>query len=166
MKKNILITGSTDGLGKIAAIKLAKDGHVVFLHGRNADKLDKVIEEVKEISNNENVKGFVADFSDLAMVKKMAQEVNDSISSLDVLINNAGIFKSSATLNQDGLDMRYAVNYFAPYVLTHALISLLGKSNSARIINLRFNTSNIEDTLERLAKEVLPLFHTNKVKTS
>ena len=136
MKKTILITGSTDGIGKLAAIKLAKDGHEIYLHGRNAAKLDKVIEEVKSLSNNENVKGFTADFSDLDEVRVMAQQVNSELSKIDVLVNNAGIFKSQASHNKDGLDIRLAVNYLAPYLLTKELMPLLNKGNEPRLVNL------------------------------
>lgn len=136
MKKTILITGSTDGIGKLAAIKLAKDGHEIFLHGRNANKLEKVISEVKASSNNENVKGFVADFSDLDAVKKMAKEVKGGVSKIDVLINNAGVFKSSNTHNEAGLELRIVVNYFAPYLLTNELLPLMQKGDAPRIINL------------------------------
>jgi len=120
----------------IAAIKLAKDGHEVYVHGRNAEKLAKVIEEIKSQTNNENVGGFTADFSDLNTVKQMAQQMNDKLSKLDVLINNAGVFNSPTALNKDGLDMRLVVNYLAPYVLTKALLSLIEKGVSPRIINL------------------------------
>lgn len=136
MKKNILITGSTDGIGKLAAIKLAKDGHQVFLHGRSQEKLTKVIEEVKATSGNENIGGFVADFSDLDAVKSMSKKINQELSSLDVLINNAGVFKSPVATNKAGIDLRMVVNYLAPYALTNALIPLLEKGTDARIINL------------------------------
>lgn len=136
MNKTILITGSTDGIGKLAAIKLAKDGHTILLHGRNSEKLTSVISEIKNISKNENIKGFVADFSDLDAVKKMAQEVIQEYSEIDVLINNAGVLKSSQSQNSKGMDMRYAVNYLAPFVLTHGLLPLLSKGTERRIINL------------------------------
>jgi len=136
MKKTILITGSTDGIGKLAAIKLANDGHEVYLHGRNAEKLAKVIAEIKVETNNESVKGFTADFSDLNAVKQMAQQVNNELSKLDVLINNAGVLKSSTALNKDSLDLRFVVNYLAPYMLTNELIPLLNKGEAPRIINL------------------------------
>lgn len=132
--KTILITGSTDGIGKLVAIKLAKDGHQIFLHGRNPEKLKNVIEEVKQTSNNQNIDGFVADFSDLKAVSAMADEVNEKLSKLDVLINNAGIFKSTATTKYG--DIRMVVNYLAPYLLTKKTITLLEKSNNARIVNL------------------------------
>lgn len=136
MKKTILITGSTDGIGKLAAILLAKDGHTVYLHGRNAEKLAGVISEIKTLSNKEDIDGFVADFSDLAAVKKMAQHIQEKLSSIDVLINNAGVFKSPIAHTKEGLDIRYAVNYLAPYVLTQELMPLLQKGATPRIINL------------------------------
>lgn len=136
MTKRILITGSTDGIGKLAAVQLAQDGHDIYLHGRNPEKLATVISEVKSQSKNERVKGLVADFSNLDEVRKMAQEVNGMMSSLDVLINNAGIFNSAVSHNKKGLDMRYVVNYLAPYLLTNTLMPLLQKGTSPRVINL------------------------------
>ncbi len=139
MVKTILITGSTDGLGKLAALNLAKAGHHVYLHGRDADKLDSVIMEVKAVATGaavDHIDGFVADFSDLHAVRQMATEVNDKLAKLDVLINNAGIYTTASPTTKDGLDVRFVVNYLAPYVLTNALLPLLKKSNQARIVNL------------------------------
>lgn len=136
MAKHILITGSTDGIGKLAAIKLAQEGHNIYVHGRKTEKLNAVIAEIKSLSANENIKGFTADFSDLSAVKQMASAVNSEMPQIDVLINNAGVFKSANALNKDGLDLRYVVNYLAPYVLTNALLSLVKKGNEPRIINL------------------------------
>lgn len=136
MKKNILITGSTDGIGKLTAVKLAQDGHTVYLHGRNQEKLLKTINEIKASSGNEEVYGFVADFSDLESVKQLAQQIKNRLTQLDVLINNAGIFKSSATYASNGYELRYMVNYLAPYVLTNELLPLIDSSSDGRIINL------------------------------
>lgn len=136
MNKTILITGSTDGIGKLAAIRLAQEGHHIYLHGRNPEKLTKVISEVKEASSNVNIDGFVADFSDLNAVQSMAEDIKSKRSKIDVLINNAGIFKSPIDKTKDGLDIRFAVNYFAPYILTNALLPLLKAGNESRIINL------------------------------
>jgi len=136
MKKRILITGSTDGIGKLAAAQLAKEGHTIYLHGRNAEKLSAVVAEIKESSKNDNIKGFIADFSDSAAVQLMAEKVKSEVPHLDVLINNAGVFKSAAAANKDGLDMRFVVNYFAPYLLTKELITTLEKGTNPRILNL------------------------------
>lgn len=144
MTQTILITGSTDGIGKLAALKLAAAGHQLYLHGRNADKLASVIAEVKAVATAP-VDGFVADFSDLVAVRKMALEVSEKIPKLDVLINNAGIYTTASVMTKEGLDVRFVVNYLAPYVLTNALLPLLKNSTSnndtnevvsARIINL------------------------------
>ncbi|WP_201608613.1 SDR family NAD(P)-dependent oxidoreductase [Psychrobacter okhotskensis] len=139
MTKTILITGSTDGIGKLAALKLAEAGHQVYLHGRDADKLNSVIAEVKAVATGaavDNIDGFVADFSDLNAVRHMAVEVSEKLSKLDVLINNAGIYTTASAMTKDGLDIRFVVNYLAPYELTNALLPLLKKSNKARIVNL------------------------------
>jgi len=136
MNKTILITGSTDGIGKLIALKLAKEGHTIYVHGRNDAKLQTVISEMKEASNNNNIKGFVADFSDLEAVSKMAKQMNAEVPKIDVLINNAGIFKSKISQNKNGLDIRMVVNYLAPYVLTNAILPILKNSEAPRIINL------------------------------
>ncbi len=150
MKKSILITGSTDGIGKLAAIQLAKEGHEIFLHGRNPEKLATVIAEIKTLSKNENIKGFQADFSDLKAVKAMAQSILSEIPRLDVLINNAGVFKSDTLLNKDGFDLRFVVNYLAPYLLTQSLMPLLQKEKATRIINLS-SAAQAPVSLEALA---------------
>ncbi|MGD1919720.1 MAG: SDR family NAD(P)-dependent oxidoreductase [Pleurocapsa sp.] len=133
---NILITGSTDGIGKLVAIKLAEQGNEVYLHGRNSEKLATVISAIKAQTKNENIGGFVADFSDLDAVKKMAHEIKQELSKIDVLINNAGVYNSSKSQNSDGLDMRFVVNYLAPFVLTNKLIPLLKKVEAPRVIYL------------------------------
>lgn len=133
--KTILITGSTDGIGKLAALKLAKDGHQIYIHGRSAEKLSKVISEIKETSKNDNIHGFVADFSDLNAVRKMAIDVKTKLPKLDVLINNAGVFKSSVDHVKAG-DIRFVVNYLAPYLFTEEIIPLLKQTSNPRIINL------------------------------
>lgn len=134
--KTILITGSTDGVGKLTAAKLADSGHQIILHGRSSEKLKNTISEIKEKTGNDKVSGFVSDLSDFDSIEKMIDEISNKFPSIDVLINNAGVFNSHIEQNQDGLDMRIAVNYFAPYLLTNGLLPLLENSASPRIINL------------------------------
>lgn len=134
--KTILITGSTDGIGKLTALKLAKEGHEVYVHGRSKAKVDSVITEIKNASNNENIKGFIADFSDLNAVKQLAEQIKNNISSIDILINNAGILKTPSEKTKDGLDIRMSVNYLAPYILTEAIIPVLEKGTNTIIVNL------------------------------
>ncbi|APZ47472.1 short-chain dehydrogenase [Polaribacter reichenbachii] len=134
--KHILITGSTDGIGKLTALKLAKEGNTVYLNGRSEAKVNKVVAEIKEASNNPNIKGFISDFSDLNAVKQLAIQIKNEVPSLDILINNAGIFKTAAVKTKDGLDIRMAVNYLAPYILTENIVPVLEKGTATRIVNL------------------------------
>lgn len=134
--KTILITGSTDGIGQLTAKKLAKENHRLILHGRNSEKLKKSIAEIQAETNNDKIAGFVADFSDLDEVRFLAEEVCSVYPEIDVLINNAGIFKSPVTTTKGGLNMCFAVNYFAPYILTNALLPLLMNAKKPRVINL------------------------------
>lgn len=136
MNKTIVITGSTDGIGKLTALSLAKKGHTIYVHGRSEAKVNAVIVEINKATNNSNIKGFVADFSDLDAVSKMAEYIIKEVPKIDILINNAGIFKSESTLTKDGLDFRIVVNYLAPYVLTNAILENIKQSKAPRIINL------------------------------
>ena len=136
MGKTIFITGSTDGIGKLAAARLAKEGHNLILHGRNAEKLEATISELKATSKNESITEFVADFSDLDEVKNAVNEYLKKDLQIDVLINNAGVFKSPISKLANGLDIRFVVNYLSPYLLTDQFIPLLKESSHPRIINL------------------------------
>ncbi|MEL7118344.1 MAG: SDR family NAD(P)-dependent oxidoreductase [Bacteroidota bacterium] len=134
MKKTIFITGSTDGIGKAAAILLAQEGHSIYLHGRNPQKLEDAIAEVKKESDNGAVDGYLTDLSDLDAVRLLAEKIKTEIPKLDVLINNAGVYSTSNPITKDGLDVRFIVNTIAPYILAQEINPLLGKSG--RIINL------------------------------
>lgn len=134
--KTILITGSTDGIGKLTATKLAADQHQVILHGRNDAKLKQTIAEIKTLSQNENISGYVADLSDFDSVHQMTADISKEHTKIDVLINNAGVFKSPVSETDQGLDIRFAVNFLAPQVLTNDLLPLIKKSDEPRIINL------------------------------
>ncbi len=134
MNKTILITGSTDGIGLETAKLLAHQGHNVLLHGRNPDKLRESKNIALALSSEENVNGYIADLANMDNVRTLVQNITDNHSKLDVLINNAGIYKTSHPLTADGQDIRFVVNTIAPYLLTKLLLPLLGQSG--RIINL------------------------------
>lgn len=134
MPKTILVTGSTDGIGLETARMLVSMGHDVLLHGRNPTKLEQVKEDLSSLQGNGHMESYVTDLSDLAHVRALAEGVAWRHAKLDVLINNAGVFKTSTPLTQDGLDARFVVNTLAPYLLTQRLLPLLGASG--RVINL------------------------------
>ena len=136
MSKTIIVTGSTDGIGKLTAFSLAEKGNTVYVHGRNDAKVDTVVSEIKTTTNNQNIHGLVADFSDLEAVSKLAEKIKKDIPKIDILINNAGIFKTKEVQNKNGLDIRMMVNYLAPYVLTNAIQENIKQSEAPRIINL------------------------------
>lgn len=131
MSKKILITGATDGIGFETAKKLVKQGHRLLLHGRNSKKLQKVEEELSKFGS---IESYLADLSDLSAVRSFAKAVKKRHQSLDVLLNNAGVFKTSNPLTPDGLDVRFVVNTIAPYSLTKELLSLM--RSSGRVINV------------------------------
>jgi NAD(P)-dependent dehydrogenase (short-subunit alcohol dehydrogenase family) len=135
-EQTILITGSTDGIGKLAALQLAKQHARVLIHGRNREKLIGVVKELRQASGNERVEGLSADFSSLAEVRRLAEEVLENYDRLDVLINNAGVGMSDERYSRDGHELRFAVNYLAPYLFTRLLLPALKKAAPARIVNV------------------------------
>ena len=134
MQKTILVTGSTDGIGLETARMLVSQGHLVLLHGRNPSKLEDAEKALSELPGGGSIESHVADLSRMADVEALAKAVAAMHSSLDVLINNAGIFKVSNPVTRDGLDVRFVVNTLAPYLLTRRLLPLLGESG--RVVNL------------------------------
>ncbi len=135
-KKHILITGSTDGIGKLLVYRLAKDGHHLYLHGRNQEKLKNLKDELLRINDQIEIQLLVIDLSNLSEIENLVSDFLTKVKQLDVIVNNAGVYKSAKPLNADGLDMRYAVNFLAPVIMTYPLISLLKNSSDPRIINL------------------------------
>lgn len=134
--KTILITGATDGIGKLLAQRLASEGYKLILHGRNPKKLDSTVSEMVQVSGNNNITSYLADLSELNVVERLADQIINDHSEIDVLMNNAGIFTSPISKTSQGVDIRFAVNYLAPFVLTEKLMPLLKKNPASRVINL------------------------------
>jgi len=135
--KVILLTGATDGIGYEAAKRLVAAGHHVLLHGRNASKLETIQAELRVLSGNaESADSYQADLSDLSQVEQMAQSILQDHDKIDILLNNAGVFKSSVDTVDVGkglkIDQRLVVNTIAPYLLTKRLLPIV----KGRIVNL------------------------------
>ena len=136
--KNCLITGSTSGIGKEIAIGLAKMKANVVLVGRNKSKCQATLEEIwrnTSIDTNKNrVSYLLADLSSQASIHQLAKEFLDRYESLDILINNAGVFLSRRFTTVDGIEYTFAVNHLAPFLLTNLLFERIKASSPSRII--------------------------------
>jgi NAD(P)-dependent dehydrogenase (short-subunit alcohol dehydrogenase family) len=134
--KVVLITGGTGGIGKQTAIGLAKLGAHVVINGRNAERGEKALAEIREASGTNHVDLLLADMSLRDDVYNLAQAFKQRFSQLDVLINNAGHLPQARKITKDGMETAFAVNVVAPFLLTHLLLDMLKMSRPARIINL------------------------------
>ena len=137
--KNILVTGSTDGIGKQTAMGLARIGAKVLLHGRDREKVLKVRDEISQEIDNIQLDYFIADLSSQKQVRNLAAEISERYEHLHVLINNAGTYSSERIITEDGFELTFSVNYLAPFLLTQQLLELLKKSAPSRIVNVASN---------------------------
>ena len=134
--KTVLITGSTDGVGRYVAGRLAADGARVIIHGRDRARGEAVVQQITKEGGDARL--LIADLSSLAEVRSLAEAVQRDSGGLDVLINNAGIGTSGARreLSADGFELRFAVNYLAGFLLTRLLLPALESRASSRIVNV------------------------------
>ena len=135
----VLVTGATDGLGKAVAAELARRGATVLVHGRSDEHAEVAVGDVRAASGSSRVRAYAADLASLAEVRGLAERVLEAEERLDVLLLNAGIGTTlpgdGARLESaDGHELRFAVNYLAPFLLTRRLEPLLVRSAPARIV--------------------------------
>ena len=122
-----MVTGASSGIGRAAAIELAEQGATVVPVGRDAGRTEQVARKV-------GGEPLVADFSSLAAVRTLADELLARHDRIDVLVNNAGLVAGRRRLTADGLELTMAVNHFAPFLLTNLLLDRLRASAPARIV--------------------------------
>lgn len=134
MQKTIFLTGATDGIGFETAKALVSMGHNVLVHGRSLKKLGALEETLAQLSGNGTFEGYRADLSKMTEVETLAKAVSAKHSSIDVLINNAGVYNTPDHITQEGLETRFAVNTIAPYLLTRRLLPLFNAKG--RVVNL------------------------------
>jgi retinol dehydrogenase 14 len=134
--KTVLITGSTDGIGQETALQLAQLGATVIVHGRSVERCQAACDDIRRATGNSSVDFVVADLSSQQQVRRMAAEILARTDRLHVLINNAGAILLQRQLTEDGLEMTFAVNHLAPFLLTNLLLDRLKMSAPARIVNV------------------------------
>jgi NAD(P)-dependent dehydrogenase (short-subunit alcohol dehydrogenase family) len=137
--KTVLITGSTDGVGRRVAERIGALGARVILHGRDRAHGDAVAAAIRTAGNS-SVEFHQADLSSLAEVRRLADDIGRAHPRLDILVNNAGVGSGGARgvreTSADGHELRFAVNYLAGFLLTMLLLPTLRASAPARIVNV------------------------------
>jgi len=135
--KIVMVTGATNGIGKITALELAKMGATVVLVGRNPIKTAKVMAEFQQtLGGKGKLDSIIGDLSSLADIHRVAQTFLSKYDRLDVLVNNAGGFFSKRLESVDGYEMTFALNHLNYFLLTKLLLEVLKKSAPARIVNV------------------------------
>jgi retinol dehydrogenase-12 len=148
--KRCLVTGATAGIGQITATALAAQGAEVIITGRNQQKAEHTVRQIKSETGNEAVQYLLADFSDLQQVRALAATFKDRFSLLNVLVNNAGTFFNTRRDTPYGVEMTFLVNHLAPFLLTNLLLDAIQASAPARIVNVssdahQYDTMNFDD---------------------
>jgi NAD(P)-dependent dehydrogenase (short-subunit alcohol dehydrogenase family) len=133
--RTIVVTGATDGLGKGLAIELAPTGARLILHGRNEDKGEALLEEIRPRATGE-LEWRRADFASLDDVRDLADSLSNE-DRIDVLVNNAGVGTARPREeSEDGYELTFQVNYLAPFLLTRPLLPVIERSAPSRIVNV------------------------------
>ncbi len=136
LPRTCLVTGATSGIGKATALQLARQGLAVVLVGRDREKAERVVEQIKTKSGNERIDVLIADLASQQAVRALAAAFKAKYTRLDVLINNAGAVFAKRQLTEDGVERTFAVNYLSRFLLTHLLLDVLIASSPARIVNV------------------------------
>ena len=134
--RNCMITGASNGIGKEVAHQLAAQGATLYLVCRNKERGENALKEIKEKSGNDKLTLLLADLSDQAAVKKLAEDFLATGEPLHVLVNNAGIFNLKFEKSVDGIEKVYATNHLAYFILTEMLLPRIKESAPSRIVNV------------------------------
>jgi NAD(P)-dependent dehydrogenase (short-subunit alcohol dehydrogenase family) len=166
--KVVLITGGTSGIGKAAATALAGMGAETVVTGRNRERGEEAVQEIRRESGNEQVSLLLADLAVQAEVRRLAEEFEASHDRLDVLVNNAGLVLSSRTETPDGIETTLAVNHLAPFLLTNLLLDLLKKSAPSRIVTVsseaeRWGKMDLDDLQSKRRYRAFPVYGKSKL---
>jgi NAD(P)-dependent dehydrogenase (short-subunit alcohol dehydrogenase family) len=156
VKKTFVITGITSGIGKALALDLAKTGETVVLVARDADRGQLVLKEIGSQTDDSNLNLQLCDLSILSSVRNLAEILKSKYETIDVLINNAGVYKRTRVITVDGFEEMFAANHLGPFLLTNLVLELFQNSvrsnGSARVLNLTA-PSTVQPDFEDLQSE-------------
>jgi NAD(P)-dependent dehydrogenase (short-subunit alcohol dehydrogenase family) len=152
-EKVCLITGATSGIGKATAMGLADMGASVVMVGRDRGRGEAALAEIKEGSANGSVHLLLANLSSREEIHRLADEFKEAYPRLDVLINNAGVFRSERTTTPDRLETTFAVNHLAHFLLTDLLLDVLKASAPSRIVNVSSGTKATGSSISMTSRE-------------
>lgn len=134
--KIFAVTGVTSGIGKALAFDLARSNETVALIARDAEHGRVIQDEVNSQTKNPNIDLFIGDLSSMKSVRSLANSIQEKYGHVDVLINNAGIYKSKRETSADGYELMFATNHLGPFLLTNLLLDLLKASGTARVLTI------------------------------
>ena len=140
--RTVLVTGGSGGIGRATALGLAAMGADLAITGRDRGRTEDAAREIRAAGHGQ-VDVFVADLSCLSQVRRLAGEVRQSLSRIDVLVNNAGGYWHTRHVTADGLERTFAVNHLAPFLLTSLLLDRLKDSAPARVVTVSSNVQAI-----------------------
>lgn len=132
--KIILVTGSTDGIGKQSALEFAMLGAHVIIHGRDQNKLKKTFGEISSKSGSSKLDSVLADLTSFKQIHKMSDQLHKKYDRIDVLVNNAGVQMHEREISADGYEKTFAINHLAYFLLTSLLLDMVMKSDYKRIL--------------------------------
>ncbi len=132
--KTILITGTTNGIGKVTAMELARQGHTIVMANRNREKAEQVAGEIRAVTGNNNVSLLDLDLSSLDSVRQCAEQFKSCHDKLDILLNNAGLTSASEVITEDGYELQFAVNCLAQLLFTLELLPVLEAAAPSQVI--------------------------------
>lgn len=130
-----LVTGSTSGLGREVARRLARRGFHVLAHGRSRERGRALVEEIREETEGSG-EFHRADFASLDDARSLVETLRDEHDHLDLLVNNAGVYPDGRRVTDDGYELGFQVNHLAHFLLTLELLPLLRSGGAARIVNV------------------------------
>jgi NAD(P)-dependent dehydrogenase (short-subunit alcohol dehydrogenase family) len=134
--QTIIVTGSNSGIGKEAALNLANLGHRILMLCRDSEKSKQAQKEIIAQTGNENIFLLPVDLSDPRSIRAAVEKIKSQSQVIDVLVNNAGLYKVKREETTNGVEMTFAVNFLAPFMLSQMLLENLEAGGNGRIINV------------------------------